>query len=355
MNPKLFRRFRRAAHRSCDHRQPGSRLLALRPPPGSSVQPRRLATDSRRRAQRWRRLRAHAALLLARAALLGDRRGRADCRADPGLHCVRLGALSDLDRAGCDLHRRGARFFIPGSQHPPRRSIGRRGRARACRKAGVDSDAGFHLAGAALRPGRIRGHHREHVRGQDRRACGRPVQSGRRSGCGERPLPLALDRDGVDPAKIQSAAVRAHAAFRPSHAVCRLPRDQAQHAVDPGTEDLGRADHDVLLRRGADPGLAVASAARLPRRLRALHGARDRRAWRVFRQVRDRAARVQGLERPQAHRRAVSVSVRDHRVRRVLRVSRAGLFGHHLEADRPRRAIAIPSAMAECCSKASWR
>ena len=74
---------------------------------------------------RRRRLRADPAVLPVRPALLGDRGGRADRRADPRLPAVRLAAVPPLDRARRRLHRRGARLLDArrvGAPRRPRRS-----------------------------------------------------------------------------------------------------------------------------------------------------------------------------------------------------------------------------------------
>ncbi len=83
-------------------------------------------------------------------------------------------------------------------------------------------------------------------------------------------------------------------------------------------------------------GLGAAAAARLPRRLRPLPGARAS-AWSASSSaaIPIAAAGVQGASQaPGAIGRALPVPLRDDRLRRVLGLPRARLLGHDVEADR---------------------
>ena len=80
------------------------------------------ASTPAHRTRRRRRLRADAAVLPLRPALLGDRRRRPDRRADPRLPGLRLAAVPALDRPRRGADRRGARLLEPRRFGAPRRA-----------------------------------------------------------------------------------------------------------------------------------------------------------------------------------------------------------------------------------------
>ena len=90
----------------------------------------RASADAGRRAARRRRLRADRVEVSAEPAFLGDRRGRADRRADSRRRLFRLAAGADLDSRRLDLHRRRARHDGAGRLDPPQGPLDRRSRPR---------------------------------------------------------------------------------------------------------------------------------------------------------------------------------------------------------------------------------
>src|SRR5204863_366452 len=77
-------------------------------------------------------------------------------------------------------------------------------------------------------------------------------------------------------------------------------------------------------------------AARLPGGLRALPGAGRRGGGDLLRRLHRQAGGLPGVGGAGGHRHAVSLPVRHHCLRRLLGLSRSGLLGHHLQADRAR-------------------
>ena len=190
----------------------------------------------------------------------------------------------------------------------------------------------------------------EDLRGRDVR-----LQPGRRGRAARRAsTSLLAIVMGLVERFLEAAALAHHDRLRAGDARRRL----ARHAV----LDAARArpaarwaiaDPRLLLRRVARAGLGAAPAARLPRRLRPLHGARGRASSAsssAASQIQQPAFKT--WHAPGADGRALPVPVRDDRLRRLLGLPRARLLGHDVEADRARDPLPRRSATARCCSKA---
>ena len=199
------------------------------------------------------------AVLPARPALQRHRRGRADRRADPGVPAVRLAAVPPVDRVRRRLHRRRPRLLQPD------RVVRHDGRSIAeIVKENLGPRAWFaimlfiwlaliYVIVAFTR--RHRGHVRCRRRGFRRGAA---LQSGRRGGARQRPLPAAGGGDGRRRAGAPAAAVAGDGRLRAGGSARGLARDPALHAAGPRADQLG-ADHPrVLFRRLAGAGVGAA-------------------------------------------------------------------------------------------------
>ena len=157
----------------------GSRrgLPHLRPLPGAPPAAGRFPAHAGGDGQRRPGLRSRLRRAAARAALLGHRRRRADRRAGPGRHLVRLAAGAAVDRPRLHLHRRRPRLFQPGRLGAPRRGLDRRDRAPQPVADRLPPVPGLRLAVPGLRHRRLHRHHRPDLprRGQQRRGRSAPA------------------------------------------------------------------------------------------------------------------------------------------------------------------------------------